>query len=243
MSTDRPGENPSENDSNWRPHQFPSSDCSDAELLASILKGGGRYGTGLQTAKQLLDSARDLRSLCRMSASELMRTPQLGRAKASRLLAAFEIGRRAVTEPLRNDRALTSSREVYGALAPRLSGETREHLLAIPLDARGRPLKSVTVAIGGLNSCAITPAEVFRQVLPSAASEVIVVHNHPSGDPHPSPQDCSFTMQIFEAGEILGIPLVDHVIIGHGAYFSFRDEGYLDGMFRSGNPSDAAPTP
>ena len=153
----------------------------------------------------------------------------LGLAKACRLVAAIELGARAAATPLAREKPLTSSVDVFNALQHRFLHETREHLLAIPLNAKNTPLAEVTIAVGGLAACMSSPGDVFRQILRYGCHGFILVHNHPSGDCRPSVDDLSFTRQIEAAGEVIGISVVDHVVIGHGEFFSFRDEGLLHG--------------
>ncbi|MET0387670.1 MAG: DNA repair protein RadC [Polyangiales bacterium] len=200
---------------------------SDADLIAVLL------GTGLQSlpvgvlAGRILADAGGLHGLARLPLSQLEAQTGIGLTKACRLLAAFELGARGQAQPFERKRPLTSSRDVAAALRPRFLHEVREHFLAIALDAKNRPLAELTVAVGGLASCAITPADVFRPVLQAAAVGVIFVHNHPSGDPAPSEADVAVTERLCRAGEVLGISVFDHVVLGEPDYFSFADAGWL----------------
>lgn len=200
---------------------------SDAELLMLLLGTGGRGRPVGQLAQELLVAARGLRGLERMGRGELAALPGFGESKACRILAALEIGRRVACRPLPLGAKLSSSAAVAEALGPRLSASEREHFIAIPLDARNRPLGELHIATGSLTACPVSPADVFRALLREAAAGVIVVHNHPSGEPSPSPEDLALTQRLDQAGELLGVRLIDHLIVGREGYFSFVDAGLL----------------
>ena len=203
------------------------SALSDEELVA-VLLGTGRRGEPVTVlAAKLL---RDLGGIAGLSGSgmrHLLKVSGIGLTKAARLSAAMELGRRACSQPLQRSAPLSSSREVYAAFGPLLDAVTVETFLVISVDAKNRPLGSREVARGGRVSCQVDPAHVFRTVLLESASGALFVHNHPSGDPEPSPDDLELTQRLAAAGALLGIRVLDHLIIGKGRYFSFRDEGRL----------------
>ena len=200
---------------------------SDAELIAVLL------GTGLPAepvgvlAARLIETAGGLDRLERFGVSTLSKEAGIGPTKACRILAAFELGRRAAATPLLRGKPITCSKDVVSALKPRLSKEPREHFLVIALDLKNRPISEIEVAIGSLGACAVKPADVFRPVLREPSSAVVLVHNHPSGEPSPSSEDISFTKSIARAGEMLGIRVLDHIIVAEAGYFSFLDGGLL----------------
>lgn len=200
---------------------------SDAELLMLLLGSGGRGRSVGRMAQELLVSARGLRGLARMGRGQLAALPGFGDSKACRIIAAIELGRRLASRPLPLGAKLSSSAEVVESLRPRLAGSEREHFIAIPLDARNRAIGELHIATGSLTACPVSPADVFRALLREAAAGVIVVHNHPSGEPSPSAEDLALTRRLDEAGELLGVPLIDHLIVGRGGYFSFVDAGLL----------------
>jgi DNA repair protein RadC len=141
--------------------------------------------------------------------------------------AAVELGRRIVSTPWPRGVRLRTSREVYDALAPRLRDLRREVFLVILLDGRNRRMDEVRVSEGSLSASIVHPREVFLPAVRASAAALIVAHNHPSGDPRPSPEDREVTWRLSEAGELLGIRLLDHLIVGETAYWSFADEGAL----------------
>jgi DNA repair protein RadC len=203
---------------------------SDAELIAILLGTGSQACPVTVAAQRLLDHAGGLAGLARLSLSQLEAQAGIGVSKACRVLAAIELGTRLASEPLVRRRAINSSRDVEAALRPRFRHESREHFLAIALDAKNQPLSELTIGIGGSLACAIAPADVFRPVLQAAAVSVIFVHNHPSGDPTPSDADHAITERLCRAGLLLGVSVLDHVVLGATGYFSFADAGLLSGI-------------
>lgn len=202
---------------------------SDAELIAILLGTGGRGEPVEALAARVLRQAGGLSSLQRSSTGDLFGMRGIGPSKASRLSAALELGRRASSRPFSRDRPIRTSQDVDRALRPRLRHETREHFIVVALDARNRPLAELTVGVGGLTACALSPADVFRPVLAYPAHGVILVHNHPSGHPQPSDDDVRVTHRLAQAGALLGVNVLDHVVLGAESSFSFLDAGLLSG--------------
>lgn len=200
---------------------------SDEELVAVLLGTGGGGHSVKELAALVLDAVAGLEALAEATVDDLQAIRGIGLSKASRLVAAVELGRRVLTRPLPRGKRLLASRDVDAALRPRLARASVEHFLAIPLDAKNRPMGEIRVAIGGLSACPVHPSDVFRPLLQRAASGVVFVHNHPSGSPEPSPEDRALTARLARAGALLGIRVLDHVIIGHEGYFSFLDAGWM----------------
>ena len=214
---------------------YGRSALSDAELLCVLLGTGSAACPVAVVACQLLTQAGSLHGVAKLSLTQLEAQSGIGMTKACRVLAAVELGSRIHSRPLERGRALTSSRDVASALLPRFAGEPREHFLALALDAKNQPLAQLTIAIGGLTACAVLPADVFRPVVHSAAVSVIFVHNHPSGAPTPSQADLAITERLCRAGEVLGVGVLDHVVLGGADYFSFADAGILSGLTGTGS--------
>jgi DNA repair protein RadC len=209
--------------------QRGSSVLSDAELIAVVLGTGSTSAPVSVVAAQLLEHAGGLHGLSRLALCEIERQVGVGTTKAARLMAAFELGTRLATRPLARDRPIASSRDLDAALRPKLRNESREHFFAVPVDARNRPLALIEVAVGGLSACAVSPADIFREVLRHPAVGVLFAHNHPSGETVPSEEDALFTRRLIRAGELLGVQVLDHVILGYQSYFSFLDSGLVPG--------------
>ncbi|MDW7711937.1 MAG: DNA repair protein RadC [Deferrisomatales bacterium] len=201
-----------------------------AELLAVLLRtgdgGGGR--TALDLARSLWASyEEDWAALGQASAAELAQHRGIGPAKAATVAAALELGRRLASRPLPAAGAFRGSGEVYEHYGPRLAELKRENFFCLLLDARNRWLREDRVSEGSLTASLVHPREAFRAAVREAASAVIFAHNHPSGDPAPSREDVELTRRLWEAGKVLGIRVLDHVIVGRDCYYSFADEGGL----------------
>ena len=201
---------------------------SDEELLA-ILLGTGVAGEPVHVmAHRLLAWAGGLDGLVRVGVGALAEQPGVGIGKASRIIAAIDLGKRLATKPLVRGSRVMSSRDVAAAFHPRFGREPVEHFFAIPLDANNRVLGELLIGRGGLTHCPVAPRDVFRMLIREAAYRVFFLHNHPTGEARPSQADLDLTKRLEQAGALLGVQVVDHVILGADCYFSFRDEGLLD---------------
>ncbi len=198
------------------------------ELLAILIGVGTSRKDALELAGSVLGEAGGtLRQLARRPATALAGGFGIAAAKAARIVAALELGRRLVREEGARGGALREPGEVYRLCAPRLRDLVVEEVHVLALDAQQRLLRDVLVTRGTLTSSLVHPREVFRPAIAEAAAAVIVVHNHPSGDPTPSPDDRQVTGQLVEAGRMLDVPVYDHVIVGSERYFSFAEAGWL----------------
>jgi len=201
---------------------------SAIELLAIVL-GTGRGGhSAIEVAHEVL--ARSGGSLRRIAAEPLgMLTgiAGIGRARAMTIHAALELGRRMTIETREEGTAIRSPRDVYRLFGPRLEDLPVEEFHVAVIDAQHRVERDITITRGILNSSLVHPREVFREAIAERAAALILVHNHPSGDPTPSPDDRMVTQQLVAAGQLLDIPVHDHVIVGRGRYTSFAEAGLL----------------
>lgn len=201
---------------------------SDTELLA-ILLGTGTAGAPVgMVAQGLIERLGGLPGVRRAGLAAMSACPGVGPTKACRIRAAFELGLRSCEKPLQAGALIGCSTDVADAMRPRLLDAAREHFFALALDARHRLRAEILVAIGSLTACAVTPADVFRLLLREPTAGVIFVHNHPSGDPSPSREDVALTERLRQAGTLLGIKVLDHVVIGREGHFSFLDAGLLE---------------
>lgn len=196
---------------------------SDEALLA-ILIGNPTAG---EIAAQILSHFPEPARLRRVSLDDLARIPGLDPGRAAALQAAIELGRRVLRRPWPRGERLRSSRAVYRALAPRLRDLRRELFFVLLLDGRNRKIGEVQVSEGSLSASIVHPREVFLPAIRASAAAILVVHNHPSGDCRPSPEDREVTYRLRRAGHLLGIRVLDHVIIGESAYYSFAEEGAM----------------
>lgn len=202
------------------------SALTDAELLAVVLGAGGRDVGVLDRARALVRMFGDLRRLGAAGVGELCAAAGVGRGQAARLVATLEIARRhgeCVFEP---GTPFRGSADVYAHFRERLGVERREHFYAVLLDQKHRKIRDVRVSLGSLTASVVHPRDVFASVMREAAAAVIFVHNHPSGDPTPSPEDLALTRRLREVGELIGVRVLDHIVIGKGRYVSFVDDGY-----------------
>jgi len=200
---------------------------SDIELLAMLLGHGSARGSAHHLAQALLGNAAGLHGLTRMTRDEMCRMPGIGTAQASRVLAGLELGRRTLTrKPV--DRLLLATPSIAAAhLLPRYGAHPVERFGVVLLDTRQRLLRTHIVSEGTLDSSLAHPREVFRAAVAGGAACVIAFHNHPSGDPEPSRDDHALTLRLARSGGLLGVPLLDHLILADGSYWSFREHRLL----------------
>ncbi len=199
-----------------------------AELLAIVVGSGARGRSSLRIGQDVLGSSGgSLRRLAMRPVAELTAHRGIGRARAAVIHAALELGRRLTGEGRDEATPIRSPRDVVALFAPRLEDLPVEEFHVAVLDAQHRLERDVTVTRGILNSSLVHPREVFREAIAERAASIVLVHNHPSGDPSPSADDRTVTEQLVSAGRLLDIPVHDHVIIGRGRYTSFAEAGLL----------------
>ncbi len=199
-----------------------------AELLAILIGTGCAGSSAPDVAVALLARVGpELARLARRTPAELAVVSGVGRAKAARVAAALEVGRRLLEEARPDRTRIRSPADVYRWFAPRLADLAAEEFHVLALDSQSGVLRDMLVTRGILNSSLVHPREVFRGAIAEAAAGIIVVHNHPSGDPAPSADDRAVTRQLVEAGKVLDLPVYDHVIVGASRYLSFAEAGLL----------------
>ena len=202
---------------------------SDAQLLAILLQTGNA-STGENAVDQahfLLKQFKDLKGLDRAPLAELMAIKGMGLAKGAQIKAGLEIGRRLGREKWDAGKPLRSSEDVFRHFRVPLEKEKREIFYVVLLTNKNRMIRPVKISEGSLTASLVHPREVYNPVIRESAAAVIFVHNHPSGDPAPSPEDLEITRRLKEVGEVMGVRVLDHVVIGHERYFSFSDRGIL----------------
>ncbi len=197
----------------------------DNELVALVLGSGTRSRGALLVAHDVIESAGGVPGLVRIGLDELCRVPGVGPSRAAQVLAAIELGRRALFGDRDERPQMLSAADVVNYLAPRYSGFGVERFGVMLLDQKQRVIRSVILSTGTIEASISHPRDVFRVAMLAQASFVVVFHNHPSGDPAPSAADRLVTRRLQEAGELIGIGLMDHIILGEKAFFSFRTEG------------------
>jgi DNA repair protein RadC len=200
---------------------------SDPELIALVLNTGANGMDVLAFAQHLLDQFGGLAGIESLGVEELTRMPGMGLAKATRILAGFELCRRSNLQR-RQQQNFNNSSEIASFLRPLISGRAQEVFHVVFMNLANRVIASRDVSSGGISSTIVDPVLIFRTALQLGAVKILVGHNHPSGDLRPSREDLRITHKLFDIGELMGIHLLDHVIIGSDGYFSFLDNGMLN---------------
>ncbi len=205
--------------------RFGQENLTNCELVALLLGTGSKGQSAISLAENLLALDQDgLLHLAGCSLEELAAVRGMGLAKASKLLAAMELGKRIATTPRADRTKIESTGDVVQIFMEQMRYHKKEFFNALLLNAKGGILAVQTVAVGDLSSSIVHPREAFTQAVRRSAAAVIFIHNHPSGNPKPSPQDIEVTHRLCETGKILGIHVLDHIIIGDGTYVSMKEK-------------------
>ncbi|MCL6453157.1 MAG: DNA repair protein RadC [Alicyclobacillus sp.] len=195
------------------------------ELLAVVLQSGTRTVPVLELANNVLTGCGGLYGLLDTTVPELMRIPGIGAAKALQIAASIELGRRIVRKPIDPKRQIRSAEDAVGYVMDWMRHLKKEYFCILYLDTKHRLIADEVVSVGSLDASIVHPREIFKSAVKSSASAILCAHNHPSGDPTPSPEDIAVTARLCEAGRLLGIDVLDHIVIGDGRYVSLRAEG------------------
>jgi DNA repair protein RadC len=198
---------------------------TNAELLAILLRVGVQGENAVEVGQRLLKKFNGLRGLHRAPFKDLMDQHGMGEAKASQIKAAIELGRRLTLESPEEKPAINSPADAAALMQYDMSALEQEHLRVMLLDRRNRVLEVVEVYKGSVNSSQVRVGELFKDAIRANASAVIIAHNHPSGDPTPSPDDVAVTRAIVQAGKLLDIDVLDHLVIGSGKWVSLKERG------------------
>ncbi|HHW02028.1 MAG TPA: DNA repair protein RadC [Thermoanaerobacterales bacterium] len=203
---------------------------SDTELLALLIRTGTRSESALVLAQRVLkgDGAKSgLAFVADSSLEELSRIKGIGLAKSVQIKAAVELGRRISSYARQNPTVINTPVDVKNLLMEEMRFLEKEHFKVILLNIKNHVISVEDISVGSLNSSIVHPREVFKPAIKRSSASMVLVHNHPSGDPTPSREDIEITRRLIEAGKILGIEVVDHVIIGNGVYISFKEKGII----------------
>lgn len=197
------------------------------ELLAIILRTGNKEKNVLDLSNELLLSFDNLFELKTASIHELQKIEGIGPVKAVEIQAAIELGRRLAIEDRKKKGQVLSSVDLAEELIIEMKDYEQEHFIVLYLNAKNEVLKKKTLFIGSLNQSVAHPREIFKLAVKTSTARMIIVHNHPSGNPSPSMQDIAFTERIVECGRLMGIDILDHLIIGEKSYTSLKEEGFI----------------
>jgi DNA repair protein RadC len=202
---------------------------TDAELLALIIRTGDATTgqSAIDLGRQLLQEFGDLRALAAAGVTEICRVKGAGTAKAASIKAALELANRCQARRLAIWDRFTSPEQVYEHYHFTYRDRRKEYFLALLLDGKNRVIREVQISEGSLNQSIVHPREVFNPAVRESAAAIILVHNHPTGDPAPSREDREITRRLREAGDLMGVKVLDHIIIGDGSFVSFASEGML----------------
>ncbi|MGF9700844.1 MULTISPECIES: RadC family protein [Paenibacillus] len=207
--------------------EYGAGALSHAELLAILLRTGTRQESAVHMAQRILSEAGDIRSLMDMSLNELTAMKGIGMAKAVQLKAGIELGHRIAKSRRVQSSSIRTPRDAADILLEQLRYLQKEHFVCLFLNSKNHIIAQETLSMGSLNASIVHPREVFRAAIKCSSASIVCAHNHPSGDPTPSPEDIQITKRLIEAGSIVGIDVLDHIIIGDGTYVSLKEKGLV----------------
>ena len=203
-----------------------ASALSDSELLAIILRTGSKQENVINLSQRILKEY-NIKQLSQINLTQLMKVHGIKESKAAQIAACFEIARRLESFKDEDKQKINSPEDVYRRIYPKMREQKKELFIELCLDTKNQIIKEETISVGSLNANIVHPREVFKLALAESAAHIIVAHNHPSGDPTPSREDIEITKKLVETGNIMGITLLDHVIIGDGRHFSMKEAGHI----------------
>lgn len=207
--------------------QYGAGVLSNSELLAILLRTGTRHESAIHMAQRILVGTGGIRGLIDFSLEELTKLNGIGPAKAVQLKAGIELGQRLAKARLPETGNIRNPRNVADMVMEQLRYLHKEHFVCLFLNTKNHIIAQETLSIGSLNASIVHPREVFRAAIKCGSASMICIHNHPSGDPTPSPEDISMTRRLCDAGEIVGIDVLDHIIIGDGEFISLKEQGLM----------------
>ena len=207
--------------------QHGAGALGDNELVALVLGTGGRRGGALEIATELLSRVGGLHGIARSTSDELARVGGIGRARAAQLLAALEMGRRTLAHAPQARMQIHAPRQAAQLLLAAFAAAPHEQFGVMLLDARHRLIRTSVLAVGTSNAVVVEPRDVFREAVAGRATAIVVFHNHPSGDPTPSPADVDLTRRLVAAGVLMGVDVMDHIVLGEARYCSLKEMGQI----------------
>ena len=198
---------------------------SDAELVAILLRTGKKGKSVIEIARELINSEGNLAMLATKTIDSLQKISGIGKDKAATLAAAFELSRRILSQPKWfSNKKITSPQDVAEIFIPILRDDNKEKFIVVCLNSANKIIKHEVISVGNLNSSVVHPREVFKVAIDNSSASIILIHNHPSGNPEPSNEDMRITKKIVETGKVMDIPVFDHLIIAGETYTSFIEK-------------------
>jgi DNA repair protein RadC len=212
-----------------RLREFGASSLSDSEILGLVLGTGSGRENAVEVARAIIEESGGLRGVAKRGLGELRRVNGIGEAKAARIVASVELGIRIVENSGCGGglRRFECSVDIFESYRARLGLLRQEVFVAVGLNSKNEPIEEKVVARGSVNECRVEPSDVFRPMIAEAAVRTVLLHNHPSGDSTPSPHDVALTRRLVKVGQLVGIPVLDHLVLGSNSYSSLRDLGLL----------------
>jgi DNA repair protein RadC len=199
------------------------------DLLSSILAHGSPSQTSIAASRRLLQHFGTPQSLAQATIEEIRHAGKISGRQAVSLYCALQLGCQVCSMPLRAGERFSNSKELYHRYRARFFSACKEHFFSLHLNSKNQLIREVLVSIGSLNTSIVHPREVFSPAVRDSTAALIFIHNHPSGDPAPSREDRDCTQRLIQAGKILGIRVLDHIVLGHDDYYSFADAGLMNG--------------
>ncbi|MEF2968017.1 DNA repair protein RadC [Paenibacillus sp. M1] len=207
--------------------QYGASALSQAELLAILLRTGTRQESAVHMAQRVLGEIGGIRGIMDLNLAELTRMKGIGPAKAAQIKAGIELGQRLAKTRLPEAQVVRRPQDAADLLMEELRYLQKEHFVCLFLNTKNHIIAQETLSMGSLNASIVHPREVFRAAIKHGSASVVFAHNHPSGDPAPSPEDIRMTARLCQAGEIVGIDVLDHIVIGDGKFVSLKEQGLM----------------
>lgn len=204
--------------------KFGPKRLSTEELLALIIRTGNKSDTAIDLANNLINKAKGLKGIIDFTPEEFMEYKGIGKAKGTQLCAVIELSKRINKSNYQGEVIFNSPDDVAALMMSELRYLRQEHLYSLLLDVKNKMIGKVLISKGGLSSSVVHPREVFKLAIKKSCASIILVHNHPSGEPNPSSNDIDITKRLYSVGEIIGIEVIDHIIIGDGKYISLKEK-------------------
>jgi len=204
-----------------------SSSSDILNLLSSVISHGGNSQSAHLASRRLLSYFESAQELALATQEEIRRIGRLSSRQAASLYYALQLGRQVCSVPLKPGERFSNSRELYQRYRARFFTANKEHFFSLHLNSKNQLIREVLVSIGSLSTSVVHPREVFAPAVRDSSAALVFMHNHPSGDPTPSREDRDCTQRLIHAGQILGIRVLDHIVLGHNDYYSFADAGLL----------------